>query len=376
MRIEAALITAALIVASLFVSPTAASAKDVYSYFSTTESFDWFSFDDASNIEMSHPDKVVCATTDFSGNPTCELTAKARFTNSKPASFVDIEMRDASGNLLDTEYMWTSYGTSWQNLTFTTSLTESKWVRFQLAKSSSFSSTSQSAQTYLFAGPTPEFSTLEVPFDDEVLDESVVSVNWANGRFTFVQIYFPKSVQTSKSCFDYQVFVRPIDFETGETGSENITDNLNFDMSIERSDYSSDIPASNHLNAGSIGWRDGAEANELVTRVCGASDKLGVVKNFTLTMTVELEGIVSPYEFEEKFSTLGDQVYRSINCLKGKTIKVVTSPKPVCPTGYSKTNLAVSSGKLKATSITCVRGLEVRRISGILPSCPSGWKRK
>jgi hypothetical protein len=371
------ILAASLACTSIFVAPTVASAQEVYSYFTTAETFEWYSFDMNSSITMAHPDKVICANTDYSGNPTCEIKAKARFTNSKPASYVQIEMVDETGKVLAKDYLWTSYGTAWQDLNFTSSLTSSTNATFRLATSTSFSSTSQSTKTYLFAGPTPEFSVLEVPFSSEVSESSTTSVNWANGKFTFIQIYFPTRIRVSEACFDYQVFVRPIDYETGETGLENVTDGLSFDLSVERETDSWNYePAENGISAASGEWLSNGEPTELTTKICGASDKLGVVRNFNVTFTVELDGLVSQFDFDESFSTVGTQLYKSINCLKGKNIKVVSSPSPKCPTGYVKTNLPTSNGKLKPTTITCIRALQAKKITGILPSCPSGWTRR
>lgn len=82
---------------------------------------------------------------------------------------------------------------------------------------------------------------------------------------------------------------------------------------------------------------------------------------------------------------------RSIRCVSGTSVKVVTSVKPACPAGYASavTRYCIKGKKVDAviaakpkcprgfktgTAIRCAKGLSVKRVVALAPKCPKSFK--
>jgi hypothetical protein len=82
---------------------------------------------------------------------------------------------------------------------------------------------------------------------------------------------------------------------------------------------------------------------------------------------------------------------RSIRCVSGTSVKVVTSVKPSCPAGYAtavtrycvkgkKTDVVIGAkpkcpkGFKSASMVRCAKGLDVRRVIAVAPKCPKSFR--
>ena len=180
-------------------------------------------------------------------------------------------------------------------------------------------------------------------------------------------------MSSASACVDVPIYALAVDPVTGDFASLDTAASTSVGMEMTTATDS----ASTVFSPSSNPWQTG-KASSTETRICGINPQDGM----TTEIDVALEGNFKDGEISKQstgqhtITVTRTSIYTSINCLKGKTVRVVSAAKPVCPAGYAKTNLKVVNGKLAPTTITCVKGFLTKRVTGVLPSCPAGYRRK
>ncbi len=359
--------TLALTVALCGFTPTAAEAKTTVSTLWLTEKFPVAGYDKISTIEIQHPTKVFCEPGAY-----CSFTVQARFTNPKPLSSPSIELLTAQGVSYTSTYMSSVYTTNWQNLTFSASYKANTEVTFGIQNSTRYSSDAQRYFTSIVTGPTPA-KTLHSPIGDETVEAWQSANMMLTSNMRFATAWMPSSMNTAESCIRVPLHAAAVDYLTGNFASFTDAGAVSVSLSLSVNGYQ----ASTSFGSGANAWQTGQVTSSTI-QLCGLNPRSGVTNDVSISVSgTYRDGEISKTSSGQfGFPVTGTSIYTSINCLKGKTIKVVTAAKPVCPAGYAKTNLKVVNGKLAPTTITCVKGFLVKRVTGVLPSCPSGYRRK
>lgn len=373
-RFLSGVLVALISLVSFLVPAGSATAADSISTFTLKTNYPLSSDDLTSTIEVQHDSSYTCLSSNYSGGVSCSISVQARFTNANPSDGVTLELQDSGGASLNSNYL-SSYDKGWKTLNYTVSTASSMNVKFGIASSSLFNVTGSSPQNiYLFAGPTPTPATFEPIWDSNVEASGMTYSTMVDERFRFLEVYYPTQMNLKTKCFDYQVFVRPINLVTGGEAGSSFTSKAQFTFTItDPNDYFESNLGEMTLLPEAVSW-SATGPTEIRVPTCGGSDKKDSVREFSLNVDYEVTGLASD-TYDVSFSTVGTLKYKILNCLKGKSVKVISAAAPSCPSGYSPTKLKVVGGKLAPTSIRCQKGLNVKKISGVLPSCPAGWRK-
>ena len=346
-----------------------AQAAQLTSTLWLTEKYPLSLYDKVSTIEIKHPKRVFC-----NANTSCYVDVQARFTNTKPASSPTIDLITNLGTKIASDWMSSYQGTNWQTLSFYGTFSSNTEVTFNIQSSTLYSSDAQRYFTSVITGPTPDAAF----YFDNPSSDSVT--NWQSYNFLigqqviFAGIIFPLEAQTSSTCLTIPVAAAPLDVVTGKQSgidtSGLVSVQAGFSIDGERVD-------SVFFGGSGNPWSSSRQTESSV-ELCGLNPQSGRVTNVTVVIeaTYKDDSYSKTSAGSYDMSVVGSSVYTTINCLKGKTVRVVTAARPVCPAGYAKTSLKVVNGKLAPTSITCVKGFLVKRVTGVLPSCPAGYRRK
>lgn len=345
----------------MYVTPTAAARATLGTYL---------------GVEVSHPVKVACR--DNGTSKSCSFQSSARLTE-RVKGTLTIRLVDEAGTKLTQHTVVmpasskTGPSSAWDKWTEIFTVDGPPKVHYEIVEAPASYALVQGTvpRIDLIWSPTPASAEFVPTWQSDIPKWQVGAVS-SNETFRFMNYYLPEEQNITTECAEVPVWVRPIDIFTGQTTSDPET-LANYSFTATRLGGSEMEQVA--IPAGGAGWEKSATPKKLVLRVCDLNRRKGVRNVVDLDIRAKFQGFSGEEMLGSTIVLIGQAVFKDIACKKGSTVKLVSSEKPVCPSGFKPAQAKIVNGKLLKYSIRCMKSLKAMRVTGYSPTCPAGWRR-
>ena len=319
-------------------------------------------------VQITHPSSVICA--GIAGTATaCVFNVSVQVDN---ASILPLQIDLVTGA-----------GSKVGSFTITSSVVNTVYanvsanipIYYVVPSTNPTVSASREANppTNLVVQGTPEIFALNANYMFEPLDHGSTRIS-AMSRLVFAQYLLPLEINTSGKCVEFPFFVGAVDYFTGKPASAELRKDITLTVSVRNPDGSLSMTKTLSENQGTWSRESTTEVN---LKACGLNEKAGEYNSVEVegNATLVYQGSKYTVPFASSIGVIGVMKFVEIVCVKGTTAKFVSARNPVCPKGWSKSNIVVKNGVMQKSTIRCVKGLTVRKVTAVVPVCPSGYRK-